>query len=150
MRKQEVRKHSETRGSQDAASMVETVNKFIDKQPTVLSSSSSSTDSASTISSEAEQARKGQLAVSVEHQRTEAIMSGLQKIDLGANKVKDVNSLMVAFENCLKSIQSDKHQFGVPIGFYQKQLTHRQIAKLWLQKYHPGTAAESTIKPSTD
>ena len=63
------------------------------------------------------------------------VVSNLGKIDTANNKVIDTNSLMTAFDDYVKkAIAGD---CGVPINFFLKPITPKQLASAYLAKFSP-------------
>ncbi len=90
------------------------------------------------INSAANEAKNQNLNAHIEHQRTAGLLNTLGAIDNQANKVMNINSLMLAFENYLNAILPKEGEvIGTPIHFYLKKITAPQIAGLWLSKYFP-------------
>lgn len=97
----------------------------------------------------ADSAKTAKRMMSIEQNNTESIITSLGKIDHGNNKVLDINSMMIAFDNYVKDIRSgntNNSVVGVPINFYLKKLSQNDIAKLWVDKYYPQN--ENTNKES--
>ncbi len=89
-------------------------------------------------SSDANEARNQNMNANIEHQRTASLLNTLGSMDNQTNKVMDINSLMLAFENYLDAILPKEGKvIGTPIHFYLKKITAPQIARLWLTKYFP-------------
>jgi hypothetical protein len=64
------------------------------------------------------------------------VVSSLGEYDNKNNKVIDTNSMMTAFDDYVqKAIQGE---CGVPINFFLKPITSRQLAEAWLYKFYPG------------
>lgn len=88
-----------------------------------------------TVGQSANAAKTGAQVLSMQNATIQSVMSGLGKIDQSANKMLDINSMMIAFEDYLEQIR--KGDSGVPVSFYLKTLSQQQLAKLWLDKYYP-------------
>ena len=82
------------------------------------------------------------------NKKEENLIYTLGALDSNANKVMDVNSLMIAFNNYLNAIQSKDEIVGTPIHFYLKKISLQQIARLWIAKYYP--QVENDKKNSDD
>ncbi len=90
------------------------------------------------IKSDADEAKNQNLNAHIEHKRTAGLLNTLGAMDNQTNKVMDINSLMLAFENYLNAILPKEGKvIGTPIHFYLKKITAPQIAGLWLNKYFP-------------
>ena len=63
-------------------------------------------------------------------------VSAIGKIDNDDNKVIDTNSLMTAFDDYVK-LAKDGKCGGIPINFYLKPLTPKQLASAYLAKFSP-------------
>lgn len=87
------------------------------------------------ISQAAKTATAASKMAAMESATIQSVMSGLAKIDQSSNKMLDINSLMTAFEDYLEEIKKD--DAGIPIDFYTKNITKREIARIWLKKYFP-------------
>lgn len=83
----------------------------------------------------AEAARTGAEMLSIRGADVANVMSGLEKIDSGQNKMLDINSLMTAFEDYVDKALAGN--IGVPINFYLKSITRVQLAQMWVAKYYP-------------
>ncbi|MEM8927650.1 MAG: hypothetical protein AAGC45_05570 [Bacteroidota bacterium] len=77
--------------------------------------------------------------------KEESLIQGLGKLDIESNNVLDINSLMTAFENYVKSIQDKNAVVGTPINFYLKKITASDIAGLWIKKYLTKNTREKTV-----
>eukprot|EP00548_Thalassiothrix_antarctica_P013430 CAMPEP_0194171424 /NCGR_PEP_ID=MMETSP0154-20130528/6011_1 /TAXON_ID=1049557 /ORGANISM="Thalassiothrix antarctica, Strain L6-D1" /LENGTH=535 /DNA_ID=CAMNT_0038883731 /DNA_START=136 /DNA_END=1743 /DNA_ORIENTATION=- len=73
-------------------------------------------------------------------------MKSMSEVSTEKNKIIDINTLMTAFEDYLKKASSAEVAFGVPINFYIKQLTKKDICKCYIQKYYPNGPDESGEK----
>jgi len=102
-----------------------------------------------TVASAAAKARTGETMMAINHGQITSVMSGLQAVDDGSNKMLDINSLMTAFEDYISKAIDGK--VGVPINYYPKPITAAQLAQMWVAKYYPGqyvTAAGDDSKPA--
>ncbi len=99
-----------------------------------------------TVNSGADEALAGKRMLAIQSAKIQSVIQGLGKIDQGANKVMDVNSLMSAFENYLQAIQGTKTCIGVPINYYLKKISGASLARLWISKYFPNKKAASPTK----
>ena len=87
------------------------------------------------VDSAASAARTGARMLAIQNATITSVMSRLEKIDDGANKMLDINSLMSAFEDfCNKALDGSS---GVPINFFLKPITRSQLAQMWVSKYYP-------------
>lgn len=98
------------------------------------------------IDAEADLAKAGNRLLNMQAANVQSVMRGLGDIDHGSNKVFDVNSLMTAFENYLQCIRDKDGSSGVPVKFYIKHITKKQLLELWHAKYYP---SKSTDESST-
>ena len=64
-----------------------------------------------------------------------AAVDAVGNIDEQANQVIDLNSLQVALDDYVARASDGKT--GVPINFYIKYVTKRDIAEAWMNKYYP-------------
>jgi hypothetical protein len=94
--------------------------------------SNDSESSFSTIQSDIADASEENQNISLMNQQNQGVIQSLQKIDQDQNKVLDINSLMAAFENYISIIKegSDDGVVGVPIKFYIRKYTRKQLIKL--------------------
>ena len=100
-------------------------------------------------------ARTGAQMLSIRGSEIQNVMSGLEKIDSGQNKMLDINSLMTAFEDYVEKALAGN--IGVPINFYLKSITRAQLAQMWVAKYYPnkylmisGDDSETSAKPERE
>lgn len=108
-----------------------------------LSSISNATSSEKkTVDQAASAAKTGGQVMALQSATIQSVMTGLGKIDQGANKTMDINSMMVAFEDYLQEVK--KGASGVPVGFYLKTISQRQLAQLWMDKYYPDKSAPAS------
>ena len=92
-------------------------------------------DDLDTVASPAKKARDGQTVSTLSTDYMKAAVDADGKLDRSENQVLDTNSLMLAFEDYVqKAIAGD---CGVPINFFVKPITKRQLAKAWVNKYYP-------------
>jgi hypothetical protein len=94
-------------------------------------------------------ARTGQQMVSLKTAQMKAAVSAVQEGDKEQNQMLDINSLMTAFTDFVaKAIKGD---CGVPINYYLKPITKKQLAEMWISKYLPHeyvTSAGDDSKPN--
>lgn len=89
-----------------------------------------------TMGADAEKARAGESFMQLNNSYVTNVVSSLGSYDNANNKVIDTNSMMTAFEDYVqKAIAGD---CGVPINFFLKPITSRQLAEAWLNKFYPG------------
>lgn len=87
------------------------------------------------VAASATAARTGAQMLAIQGSQVANVMLGLDKIDDGANKMLDINSMMTAFEDYVdKAIAGD---IGVPINYYIKNISRAQLAEMWVAKYFP-------------
>jgi hypothetical protein len=106
--------------------------------------SQSTTTGSETIDSGAENAKTGKRLLQLQNTTMQSVMRSLGDIDHGTNKVLDINSLMTAFENYLQAIKASNGSAGVPIHFYVKHLSRRQLIQTWMEKYHTQNGAPAS------
>ncbi|WP_148639400.1 hypothetical protein [Aquimarina longa] len=94
-------------------------------------------ETSESVNSDAEKARLGAQLLTIQNAKTQSLLKGLSKIDHDSNTILDINSMMAAFENYLKEIKNKENNVGVPINFYLKNLTQKEIKNMWLKKYYP-------------
>ncbi|MBR9919258.1 MAG: hypothetical protein GYB31_00360 [Bacteroidetes bacterium] len=99
-----------------------------------------------TVRSSAEAAKNGNRIMTINGARIKNVLEGLGRIDQKANQAMDINSLMIAFQDYLEEVKKGKS--GVPIHFYLKRLTKRNIARLWKEKYFPDEPITSNAHPA--
>ncbi|PZO20845.1 MAG: hypothetical protein DCF26_02570 [Burkholderiales bacterium] len=81
-----------------------------------------------------------------------SVMQGLKALDDGQNKMLDVASMMVAFEDYVKAASGADPavKIGVPINYYTKPITRTQLAQMWVAKYYPnkylGVSGDDTVR----
>ena len=94
--------------------------------------SNDSESSFSTIQSDIADASEENQNISLMNQQNQGVIQSLQKIDQNQNKVLDINSLMAAFENYISIINEGSNDgvVGVPIKFYIRKYTRKQLIKL--------------------
>lgn len=80
-------------------------------------------------------ARTGQQMLAIQGSTVSNVMLGLDKIDDGANKMLDINSMMTAFEDYVD--RAIGGEIGVPINYYVKSISRAQLAEMWVAKYYP-------------
>jgi hypothetical protein len=89
-----------------------------------------------TMGSDAEKAKVGESFMQLNNSYVTNVVSSLGEYDNKNNKVIDTNSMMTAFDDYVqKAIQGE---CGVPINFFLKPITSRQLAEAWLYKFYPG------------
>lgn len=87
------------------------------------------------LDASAEKARLGQQMVSLKNAQIKGVLSGLDEIDDGNNKIIDVNSMMTALDDYIEKAMSG--EIGMPINYYLKPITKSQLAQMWVDKYFP-------------
>ncbi len=86
--------------------------------------------------SEAEKAKAGQSFMALDNSYITNAVSAIGKIDHDDNKVIDTNSLMTAFDDYV-ALAKDGKCGGIPINFYLKPLTPKQLVSAYLAKFSP-------------
>lgn len=108
------------------------------------------TSDMNSVSGAATAARTGQQMMAIQGSTVSNVMLGLDKIDDGANKILDVNSMMTAFEDYVDRAISG--EIGVPINYYVKNISRAQLAEMWMAKYYPNKylaiAGDDTTQPA--
>lgn len=95
----------------------------------------SSDDSNATIASDAKIAKQGQAMSKMSSDYVKAAVSAVAAVDTTQNSVIDLNSLQTALDDYVKKASDGKT--GVPINFYIKYITRKDIARAWMEKYYP-------------
>jgi len=128
------------------------VNRIMQPDPeainAVLQATNKDADT-STIATGADDARQGNQLLSIQNTKIQTVMKGLEKIDHGSNQVMDINSLMNAFDNYIKSITDGATIVGSPVHFYIKKLVKTDLIKMW-QKRHLAEKSLATAPPAAD
>lgn len=128
------------------------VNRIMQPDPeainAVLQATNKDADT-STIATGADDARQGNQLLSIQNAKIQTVMKGLEKIDHGSNQVMDINSLMNAFDNYIKSITDGATIVGSPVHFYIKKLVKSDLIKMW-QKRHLAEKSLATAPPAAD
>ncbi|MGE0350419.1 hypothetical protein [Hydrogenophaga sp.] len=81
-----------------------------------------------------------------------SVMQGLSALDDGQNKMLDIASMMVAFEDYVKAATGtdENVKIGLPINYYTKPITRSQLAQMWVGKYYPnkflGISGDDTVR----
>jgi hypothetical protein len=89
-----------------------------------------------TMGSDADKAKAGESFMQLNNSYVKNIVSSLGEYDNKNNKVIDTNSMMTAFDDYIQ--KAIKGECGVPINFFLKPITSRQLAEAWLNKFYPG------------
>lgn len=87
------------------------------------------------IAAGASAARKGEAMAQMKSDYIKAAVDAVADVDQSTNQVIDLNSLQVALDDYVS--KASDGQTGVPINFYLKYVTKRDIAQAWMQKYYP-------------
>ena len=87
------------------------------------------------LDASAEAARKGGQMIALKNAQIKGVLSGLQEIDDGSNKIIDINSMMTALDDYIDKAMSG--EIGVPVNYYLKPITKSQLAEMWVNKYFP-------------
>ena len=68
-----------------------------------------------------------------------SVMQSLSQLDDGQNAMLDISSMVVAFEDYVKTASeaTSEASIGVPINYYLKPITRTQLAEMWVSKYYP-------------
>jgi hypothetical protein len=87
------------------------------------------------MSTDAAKARMGESFMQLNNSYVKGVVSNLGEIDNANNKVIDTNSMMTAFDDYVQKAIAG--ECGVPINFFLKPITSKQLAKAWLYKFSP-------------
>jgi len=103
------------------------------------------------VTSSANAARTGGQMVAMQSATIKSVLSALQPLQDGSNKMIDINSMMNGLQDFLtKAIDG---QSGVPINYYLKDITAAMLAEMWVAKYLPGkylTLDNDDLPPSNN
>ncbi|KAI1113059.1 hypothetical protein F5Y14DRAFT_462904 [Nemania sp. NC0429] len=88
------------------------------------------------LKSSAQAARTGKQMVTMKGMEIKAALEGLAEIDDGHNKMLDINSMMSALDDYLK--KAAEGTSGVPLNYFLKDITKKDLAEAWVAKYYPG------------
>lgn len=86
----------------------------------------------------------------------ESVMTSLSALDDGKNSMLDITSMVVAFEDYVKtaSAATPEDSIGVPINFFLKPITRTQLTEMWVSKYYPNKyldiQGDDTPRPKKD
>ena len=89
-----------------------------------------------TMGSDAEKAKAGESFMQLNNSYVTNVVSSLGSYDNANNKVIDTNSMMTALDDYIQKAIAG--ECGVPINFFLKSITSRQLAEAWLYKFYPG------------
>jgi hypothetical protein len=96
------------------------------------------------VSQAAEAARTGQQMISMKAAEIKPALAALAEIDDGANKILDVNSMMIALDDYLKKASDGTS--GVPINYYVKDIIKGILCEMWVAKYCPNKQVSITYE----
>ncbi len=96
------------------------------------------------IASGAASAKKAQQLKGMKSDFVSAAISAVTETDNAKNNVIDLNSLMTALDDYVKKAGAGK--IGVPINFYIRNFTKKDVARFWMQKYYPDMLHERTMQ----
>ena len=119
--------------SSTVATLAPSPTEVMDKLAKIQASSDSVVTS---TSSAATKAKVGESFMALDNGYITNAVSAIGKIDNDDNKVIDTNSLMTAFDAYVK-LAGDGKCGGIPINFYLKPLTPKQLASAYLAKFAP-------------
>ncbi|GAB4272432.1 MAG: hypothetical protein Kow0080_18880 [Candidatus Promineifilaceae bacterium] len=85
-------------------------------------------------------AKKGQSMEQMKSDYIKSSVAAVGELDRSNNQVIDLNSLMTALDDYVAKAGDGKT--GVPINYYLKYVTKRDIALEWMQKYYPNELHE--------
>ena len=83
----------------------------------------------------AEKAKTGESFMQLNNSYVTNVVSSLGSYDTANNQVIDTNSMMTAFDDYVQKAIAGK--CGVPINYFLKPITARQLAEAWLNKFYP-------------
>ena len=86
--------------------------------------------------SSAQTAKAGESFMQLNNSYVKEVVSALGQQDVAQNEVIDTNSMMTAFDDYVR--KAIKGGCGVPINFFLKPITSRQLAEAYLNKFYPG------------
>lgn len=89
-----------------------------------------------TMGADAEKAKAGESFMQLNNSYVTNVVSSLGSYDNANNKVIDTNSMMTAFDDYIQKAIAG--ECGIPINFFLKSITSRQLAEAWLYKFYPG------------
>lgn len=121
--------------SSTVATLAPKPEEVMDKLAKIQASSDSVVTS---TSSAATKAKVGESFMALDNGYITNAVSAIGKIDNDDNKVIDTNSLMTAFDAYVKLAREGKCG-GIPINFYLKPLTPKELASAYLAKFAPKT-----------
>lgn len=87
------------------------------------------------VDQSAANARLGQQMISLKNAQIKGVLSGVNEIDDGNNKIIDINSMMTALDDYIEKAMAG--EIGMPINYYLKPITKSQLAQMWVDKYFP-------------
>ncbi len=87
------------------------------------------------VDQSAANARLGQQMISLKNAQIKGVLSGVNEIDDGNNKIIDINSMMTALDDYIEKAMAG--EIGMPINYYIKPITKSQLAQMWVDKYFP-------------
>jgi hypothetical protein len=87
------------------------------------------------VTASAAAARTGGQLVAMQAATIKSVLSALQPLQDGSNKMLDINSMMTALQDFLTKASSG--EAGVPINYYLKEITAAMLAEMWVAKYLP-------------
>ena len=119
--------------SSTVATLAPSPTEVMDKLAKIQASSDSVVTS---TSSAATKAKVGESFMALDNGYITNAVSAIGKIDNDDNKVIDTNSLMTAFDAYVK-LAADGKCGGIPINFYLKPLTPKELASAYLAKFAP-------------
>jgi len=70
-------------------------------------------------------------------------VSTIHGLTTEGNKVIDTNSMLTAFTNFIDLARKGK--CGVPVNFFIKEITKREVAECYINKYFPNGASDGTL-----
>jgi len=97
-------------------------------------------DNAKSFQEMGKEGKTGQQFMQLSSDFAQKTISTIKEIESKDNKVIDTNSLMNAFTDYINKAQTGS--CGVPISFYLKRITKREIAATYVNKYFPNGATD--------
>jgi hypothetical protein len=99
-----------------------------------------------TVDQAANAAKTGARAMAMQGSTIRNVMLGLGRIDQGANKIIDINTLMNAFEDYIQEIKNG--EAGIPVSFFVTNISKNQLLTLLREKYYPDTRSQVSGDPA--
>ena len=82
-------------------------------------------------------AKAGQQYMELNNSYVKNVVSSVHEAQTKDNKMIDINSLMTAFDDYVSRASKGGSNIGVPINFYVKEISAKDVAFSYLKKYSP-------------